>query len=70
MANEIKKVTQDEAESIIATRQPLGKFYILDKASFPRRTVYVGIDNEDGDAWTEDFKTLKTCKKWLLGGDQ
>lgn len=25
-----------------------------------------GIDNTDGDAWVEEFKSLWMCKKWLL----
>lgn len=28
---------------------------------------YVGIDNESGDCWVEDFETEKECLEWLNG---
>lgn len=58
---EIKKVTNNEASEIIETREPKGLFYTIENGS------YVGIDNSDGDAWTEEFKSLSPCKRWLLG---
>lgn len=64
---EIKRVTSEEACKIIDTREPRGLFYTID--SFKGKKVYVGIDNRSGDAWTKEFKTLKTCKKWLNGQD-
>jgi hypothetical protein len=58
---DIQKVTQEEAGKIIETREPLGKFYCIENGT------YIGIDNADGDAWTEEFKSLPTCKRWLVG---
>lgn len=52
-----------QAESIIINRKPLGRFYVMDKE------FHVGIDNTDGEAWTEDFTTKEACYKWLHGGD-
>lgn len=63
---EIKKVSLDEADKIIETREPRGKFYTIEKSS-EGKNVYVGIDNEDGYAWCEDFKSLASCKRWLQG---
>lgn len=61
---QIQKVTPEEADSIIETRQPFGLFYCIDDGpDIPRR--YVGIDNLYGDAWTEDFGSLSACKRWL-----
>lgn len=57
--NEITYVNAKMAEKIIETREPLGKFYIEDG------DMYVGIDNSNGDAWTEEFKTLEGCQAWL-----
>ena len=57
---EIKKVTPEEAGEIIDTRTPLGLFYCIENGR------YVGIDNRDGSAWTEDFKSLGSCKRWLI----
>lgn len=55
----IQKITSEQAGRIINTRYPLGLFYVLDAE------VYVGIDNATGDAWTEEFPDLRTCKRWL-----
>lgn len=55
----IKKVSPEEATKIIETRQPLGSFYCIENG------VYTGICNLDGNAWTEDFKSLSACKRWL-----
>ena len=65
MAMQIQKATSEEATKIIETRQPLGLFYTIDKQGDKR--IYVGIDNQDGNAWTEDFKSLSSCKNWLTG---
>ncbi|MDD2401676.1 MAG: hypothetical protein PHD60_05630 [Clostridia bacterium] len=56
---DIQKVNLTKAIEIIETREPLGKFYIIEN------DVYVGIDNTKGDAWTEEFKSLAACKRWL-----
>ncbi len=57
----IKKITPEEADQIIIHCEPLGRFYtIVGK-------TYVGIDNSTGDAWTEDFRSLSSCKRWLNG---
>jgi hypothetical protein len=56
----IKKVTSMEATAIIESRQSRGMFYTIDNG------VYVGIDNRTGNAWTEDFKSLGACKRWLI----
>ena len=55
----IKKIQPKHAIRIIDSRQPLGLFYYL------RAGVYVGIDNTNGNAWTEAFPTLRKCKQWL-----
>jgi hypothetical protein len=68
---DIQKVTQDALRQVINTRQPLGLFYAKES-----RRLYVAVDNSTGDAWTEDFKSLRHCKRWLLdphltaGGDE
>ncbi len=58
---EIKQVTREEASKIIETSEPRGLFYEID------RDVYVGIDNLDGHAWVEEFKTKGACFDWLNG---
>ena len=60
----ITKITPDEATAIIETREPRGLFYAIEKTGEGKK-VYVGIDNQYGDAWTEDFKSLGACKRWL-----
>lgn len=56
---DIKRVTPEEISQVIETRLPLGLFYCKEG------DLFVGVDNSYGDAWTEDFKTLSACKKWL-----
>lgn len=56
----IKKITTSEADCIIYSRRPFGLFYLLYNG------VYVGIDNSNGHAWTEEFPNLRQCKRWLL----
>lgn len=58
----ITKVTNKEALNIINNRDRIGIFYTISNG------YYVGIDNITGDAWTEDFNTLRSCKKWLRRG--
>jgi hypothetical protein len=66
----ITKVEPDMLRQVIDTRQPLGLFYALADGT------YTGVDNRDGNAWTEAFPDLRHCKRWLLnvhltaGGDE
>lgn len=39
--------------------QPLGLFYLQEGDKF------VGIDNSDGNAWTEEFPDKESCLRWL-----
>ena len=57
----VHRVYPKEAVLIIEERKIKGKFYLKDAKG------WVGIDNEDGDAWTEDFESLKECIDWLIG---
>ena len=57
---EVRRITEAEADDIIATREPRGLFYLDTGAGF------VGIDNSTGNAWTEDFDALPKCRAWLL----
>lgn len=54
-------VNQEQAIEIIETRKPLGKF-VQDTG-----VEIVGIDNETGEAWTEEFPDLEECLAWLAG---
>jgi hypothetical protein len=56
----MKEITEKKAEEIIDNRVPLGKFWCREGDAF------IGIDNESGDAWTEQFDNLDECKKWLF----
>ena len=55
----IREICPEQAEAVIDTRQPLGLFYVR------LASVYLGIDNPRGDAWTEAFSHLNQCKRWL-----
>jgi hypothetical protein len=58
---EAEKVTLEALRQIISTRQPRGWFYAKEG-----RRLYVGVDNSYGEAWTEEFRTRRQCKRWLL----
>lgn len=55
-----QKVTPEAMSQVISEREPRGLFYR--KAG---RRIYVGVDNTTGDAWTEEFRSLRQCKRWL-----
>jgi hypothetical protein len=57
---ELKEISEADARSIILNRKPLGTFWLKEK------NLYVGIDNDTGDAWTESFDTKEQCVEWLL----
>jgi hypothetical protein len=61
--SQIREVSNEQANSIIATRVPLGLFYTVKQTIGER--PYLGIDNSTGDAWTEDFYNLDECIHWL-----
>lgn len=46
--------------------KPLGLFYEISTLK-DETTCYVGIDNYDGNAWIEEFKSLDECISWLSG---
>ena len=60
----IKRVTSEEASSIIESRKPIGKFMVSNESEI------TGIDNTDGEAWTEDFQSEIKCVFWLVGGEK
>ena len=59
IASEPRKINREDASTIIESRHPYGLFFLKDGG------VYVGIDNRDGDAWTEEFPTKRKCLEWL-----
>lgn len=55
----ISQVSLHEAIKIIALRGRKGLFWAIDGDR------YIGIDNTDGNAWTENFDSLEACIRWL-----
>lgn len=58
---EIFEIRQELSDTIVEIREPLGKFIYEENDS------WVGVDNENGDAWTEDCKNKVILQRWLLG---
>lgn len=54
-------IDQKKASEIIETREPRGRFVLYEGIEV------VGIDNETGDAWTEEFPDMMECLSWLCG---
>lgn len=59
----IIKVTGEEGNKILETREPKGLFYIKHEENGKIR--YIGINNSTGEILKDSFKKLKTCKAWL-----
>lgn len=57
----LKEVSGKELESIIDRREPAGRFYCKEGRT------WVAVDNEYGDAWTEEFPSLAAAMAWLVG---
>ena len=55
-----KEIDHQTAIGIIETRKPLGLF-VEDTG-----VEIIGIDNSDGNAWTEEFLDRLECLSWLL----
>lgn len=55
------EISSFEATEIIKSKSPIGKFYRKEN------NLFIGIDNETGDAWVEEFQTLENCFSWLYG---
>lgn len=58
----IARVSRKTATEMIEKRKPLGLFYTKHN-----EFCFVGIDNSDGNAWTEEFISENDCIKWLNG---
>jgi hypothetical protein len=57
----IKEITtKQEAYNLFSCHEPEGLFFMYEDGKV------IGIDNSDGDAWTEEFSSLDNCVKWLL----
>lgn len=56
-----KEISEKDAAVIIEHRHPYGLFFLK------KGGIYVGIDNSDGNAWTEEFSTKRKCLEWLTG---
>lgn len=62
----ITRITQPEANELLSSNRgkgyaPIGQFWLRSDKRF------VAIDNSTGEAWTEEFKTKKSCLKYLKG---
>ena len=55
-----QKVTLEALREVISTREPHGLYYAKEG-----RRLYVGVDNGDGEAWTEEFRSRRQCLRWL-----
>lgn len=53
-----------DVRDVIEKREPKGLFITRDGEK------YVGIDNRDGDAWTEEFDYAEDCIGWLYDKDE
>lgn len=64
----INHISKEEGYRIIEDYNN-GNVKGIDKACFlyKEEGVWVGIDNNSGDAWTEEFERKEDCIAWLKG---
>lgn len=67
----IQEIGQETAKKILDScdgtggkYEPLGLFFLQEGDKF------VGIDNSDGNAWTEEFPNKESCLRWLWRKDE
>lgn len=60
---EVFEISKELGEQIIETRSPLGSFMYEDKIN----DCWVGIDNKEGNAWTEECDYIHYLTGWLVG---
>ena len=60
----IEIVTQKAAIDIIENRHLYGLFVQADGDRV------IGIDNQDGNAWVDEFATLQECLDWLIDAQE
>ncbi len=66
-------ITQEQADAVFKSVDSRGQYKSPFSAAIQidekpgESTVFIGIDNSSGDAWTEEFKTLEGAKAWLFG---
>lgn len=67
--DEIKKITNYEASKIIRRGRPAGRFYAVTTGNgIGKETTgktFIGIDNDDGEAFTEEFEYEEEVLAWL-----
>ena len=56
---EIRVVSSAALGDVILTRLPLGLFLTREAR------CWVAVDNSDGNAWTEKFRSKRKAKRWL-----
>ncbi len=56
----LKKVSVQKLNEIIDNRRPLGYFYTKTE-----NHKFVGVDNQSGNAWTEDFETIEEVENYF-----
>ena len=57
----IQRVSSEFLGRVIEHRVPLGLFLAKE------RSLWVAVDNRDGDAWAEEFSRKRKAVRWLRG---
>lgn len=57
----IQLISKEKANQIIENRTPIGLFVTEENGMF------IGIDNQSGEAWVEEFDNKVDCENWLKG---
>lgn len=69
-APQVRKISRQKAAAIIGNHierkvaqdtRDYGKFYVENSNG-----TVTAIDNEHGECWTEDFRSVSSARRWLL----
>lgn len=61
----IDKLLKSGCHKPIGKHSPKGLFYCIEKDGNGKR-IYIAVDNSTGDAWTEEFNSVYSCRKYLM----
>ena len=67
LRQQAKELTQEEVSALLKSGEDTGKYTPLGYFYTKEGDTFVGIDNSTGDAWTEEFHSLRECTDWLFG---
>lgn len=67
LRHQATELTQEEVHALLDSGEETGEYSPRGYFYTKEGDTFVAIDNSTGDAWTEEFQSLKECTDWLFG---